>query len=115
VSKKPAAPVVTEVGDRLSTIGTGLDPIVKGAPLPVPMLGAGLATVTVTTPAEARSAAGMAAVNCVELTIVVDRMLPLQSTCDEERKPLPLTVSVMPEEPTATDGGESELTTAIGL
>jgi hypothetical protein len=62
----------------------------------VPPPGAGLVTVTAAVPAEVIAAAGMAAVNRVELTNVVVRAPPAKLTTEAETKFVPLTVSVKP-------------------
>jgi hypothetical protein len=77
VSVNAAPPAVTEVGLRLVIVGTGLVAmIVKESALDVPPPGVGLTTVTLAVPAEAMSAAVVAAVNCVLLTNVVVRLDP---------------------------------------
>jgi hypothetical protein len=68
--------------------------IAKLATLDVPPPDPGLVTVTIAVPAEAMAAAGMAAVNCVELTNVVATAVPPKLTTDEERKFAPLTIRV---------------------
>lgn len=68
----------------------------------VPPPGAGLVTVTATVPAEAIAAAGMVAVNSVELTNVVVGVVPPKLTVEVGRKFVPLTVSVKPAAVPAT-------------
>jgi hypothetical protein len=65
--------------------------IVKFTAFEVPPPGPGLVTVTVAGPAEAMAVAGIAAVNCVELTNVVATAVPPKLTTEEERKLAPLT------------------------
>ena len=67
------SPAGAQLGDRKLMVGTRLPPLmtVKFIALEVPPSGAGLVTVTADVPVEAMLAAGMAAINCVELTNVV--------------------------------------------
>jgi hypothetical protein len=68
--------------------------IAKLTPLDVPPPGPGLVTVTAAVPAEAMAAAGIVAVNCMELTNVAATAVPPKLTTEEERKFAPLTVRV---------------------
>jgi hypothetical protein len=68
----------------------------------VPPPDAGLVTITAAVPAEAMAAAGMATVNCEELTNVVVRAVPAKLTTEAETKFVPLTLSVKPDVPPAT-------------
>ena len=70
VSVKAAAPAVTNEGEILLSIGTGLAAalIVNVAPLLVPPPGVAVNTVIVAVPAALTFAAGTLAVNCVALT-----------------------------------------------
>lgn len=74
VSVEPASTVVTEAGETLVTWGAGLL-IVNAVAAEVPPPGAPFTTVTCAVPAAARSAAVIAACNCVALTKVVARLL----------------------------------------
>ena len=67
---------------------------VKLTGLEVPPPGAGLVTVTASTPVEAMLEAAMAAVNCVELTNVVAGAAPPKLTIEAATKLVPLIVSV---------------------
>jgi hypothetical protein len=72
-------------------VDDGVALIVKFTAFDVPPPGPGLVTVTAARPAEATAAAGIAAVNCVELTNVVATALPPKLMTEEERKLAPLT------------------------
>jgi hypothetical protein len=65
----------------------------------------GLTTVTEAVPSSARSVAGTEAVSCVELTNVVVRAVPFQSTVEPLTKLAPLTVSVKPGPPSVAEAG----------
>ena len=80
----------------------------------VPPLAAGLITVTATGPAEATLEAGMAAVNCVELTNVVTGADPPKLTVDAATKLVPLIVSVKPASPATALFGEIALIVGVG-
>src|SRR5205807_1126287 len=86
------SPAFALVGEMLSRLGAGLR-TVKGSVF-VGFVSAGSVTMTETEPPEAKSLAGMVAVNCVLLTKVVVRGLPFQFTWEPVVKPLPSTVSV---------------------
>ena len=92
VKVKPAPPAGACDGFKLEIAGGGAV-TVKEAPLdttpPLP-------TVIVNTPRELMKLAGIAAVNCVALTKVVETGSPLHMTTDEAVKPDPLTVSAKP-------------------
>jgi hypothetical protein len=87
----------------------------KLAAVEVPPLGAGLDTVTESLAAVATSVAGMAAVNAVELTNVVDTGLALKLTTELVLKFDPLTERVNAALPTATLVGEMLFKTGSGL
>jgi hypothetical protein len=74
--------------------------------LEVPPPGAGLVTDTAGVPVEAMLAAGMAAVNCVELTKVVVGADPPKLTVDAATKFVPLIVSVKAAPPATVVFGE---------
>jgi hypothetical protein len=76
---------------------------VKVAPLEV--LPPGFCTVTLAVPALAIRLAGIAAVNCVVATTVVDSADPFHSTVDPLTKPVPFTVNVKAGPPTPTTFG----------
>jgi AICAR transformylase/IMP cyclohydrolase PurH len=85
-------------------VGTELGPplvMVKFTGLEVPTPGAGLVTVTASMPVEAMAAAGMAAVNCVELTNVVVGAAPPKLTSEPATKFVPLIV-IVKASPSAT-------------
>jgi hypothetical protein len=83
--------------------------IAKFIAVEVPPPGAGLITVTATVPAEATLEAGMAAVNCVELTNVVAGADPPKLTVDAATKFVPLIVSVKAASPATALFGEIAL------
>jgi hypothetical protein len=74
----------------------------------------GFVTITDATPAEAIAAAGIAAVNCVELMNVVWRANPPKLTADPETKLAPFTVSVKSAPPAGVLFGEIADTAGIG-
>ena len=80
--------------------------MVKLIALEVPPPGAGLVTVTAGVPVEAMLAAGMAAVNCVELTKVVAGADPPKLTIEAATKFVPLIVSVKAAPPATVLFGE---------
>ena len=80
----------------------------------VPPPGAGLATVTLTVPAVAVSAAVIEAFTCVALTKVVVFAVPLKFSTDDALKFVPVTVSVT-EAPFVALAGESEVIVGTGL
>ena len=87
--------------------------MVKLIAFEVPPPRAGLVTVTAAVPAETRAAAGIAAVNCVELTKVVVGAVPPKLTIEAATKFVPLTVSVKPAPPAAALVGE--IVAIVGL
>ena len=90
-------------------VGTGLGPplvMVKFTGLEVPPPGAGLVTVTASVPVEATLEAGMATVNCVELTKVVAGAAPPKLTIEAATKFVPLIVSVKAAPPATALFGE---------
>ena len=89
------------VGTELTTLV-----MVKFIALEVPPPGAGLVTVTAIVPAEAMLAAGMAAVNCVELRNLVAGADPPKLTIEAATKFVPLIVSVKAAPPAAALFGE---------
>jgi hypothetical protein len=87
----------------------------KFTALEVPPPGAGLVTVTAGVPAEAMAAAGMAAVNCVELMNVVAGADAPKLTIEAATKFVPLIVSVKAAPPAAAPFGEIVVTVGVGL
>jgi hypothetical protein len=75
----------------------------------------GVNTVTEAVPAVAISAAVIAAVNCVELTNVVVRLLPFHCATEVLMKLLPFKVSVNAAPPAVAEFGVSEVSTGIGV
>jgi hypothetical protein len=114
VSVKPAPPTGAKAGLRPDVAGTGLL-IVEVWALEVPPPGAGLDTVTRAVPADAMSAAGIAAVNWVEETYVVVRLDPSQLTTEPETKTVPFTVSVNPAPPAVAEAGLRPVVVGAGL
>src|SRR5207237_4039187 len=75
----------------------------------------GLKTVTENVPAASTSAALICAINCVALTNVVVRSLPLKRTSEALTKLAPLTVSTNAPFPAMLLGGESVLIDGAAL
>jgi hypothetical protein len=96
-------------------VGTVLGPpvTVKFFAFEVPPLDAGLVTATTSVPVEATLEAGMAAVNCEELTNVVVVAGPAKVTIDDATKFVPLTVSVKAALPAAVVFGEMEVIVGV--
>jgi hypothetical protein len=67
----------------------------------------GFVTVISSHPTEATSATLIKAVNCVALTNVVNRLLPLKFTVAPLTKPMPFTVRVNVSPPAVADAGET--------
>jgi hypothetical protein len=87
---------------------------VKSIAFEEPPPGAGLVTVTAGVPVEAMAAAGMAAVNCVELTKVVVGTDPPKLTIEDATKFVPLIVSVKAGLPATTLFGEIVVIVGVG-
>ena len=83
--------------------------------LEVPPPGAGLVTVTAGMPIEAMLAAGIAAVNCVELTKVVAGADPPKLTIEAATKFVPLIVSVKAAPPATVLVGKIVVIVGVGL
>src|SRR5450755_4323859 len=113
VNVKAPEPAVALFGCNVVIVGTGLF-TVKMAEFDVPPPGAGLVTVTPGVPAVLMSLARMEAVNCVALTKVVARALPLKLTTDEFMKFVPITVSVKPPLPVNANAGCNVVTVGTG-
>jgi hypothetical protein len=112
------SPAGTQSGKIELIVGTPLGPAlvtVKLSGLEVPPPGAGLVTVTADVPTEAMLEAGMAAVNCVELTNVVVGTAPPKLTVEDERKFVPLIVSVKAAPPATALFGEIVVIVGLGL
>jgi hypothetical protein len=90
-----------------------LVPVVKVTEFEVPPPGAGLITVTAGVPVEAMLAAGMAAVNCVELTKVVAGADPPKFTVEDATKFVPLIVSVKAAQPIAVLFGKMKVIVGV--
>jgi hypothetical protein len=89
--------------------------MVKFIGLEVPLSGAGLVTVTASVPVEATLEAGMAAVNCVELTNVATGVDPAKLTIEAATKFVPLIVSVKAAPPAMLLFGEIVVIVGVGL
>jgi hypothetical protein len=111
VSAKPTPPALTVAGEILVIDGE----TVKTTALDTPPPGAGFETVICMRPALAISAAVICAVNCVELTNVVVRLLPLKRTTAVGRNLVPFTVNVKAIPPAVKLGGDKLLTIGTGL
>ncbi len=91
------------------------DCIVKMAAFEVPPPGVGFDTVTWTVPADAMSAAEIAACNCVALTKVVCLVAPFHCSAELETKLLPFTVRVNAADPAVVLFGDRELIEGVGF
>src|SRR6266849_2425254 len=80
-----------------------------------PLMAGGSATVTLATPAVAMSEAVMAACKVVLETNVVVRAAPFHCTIEEDRKLVPVTVSVNAPPPTMAEPGFKESTVGSGF
>jgi hypothetical protein len=96
VSVNAAPPAFAVEGLRPEIVGVGM---LTGNVVAVDTVPPALVTVIFMLPALAISAAGTAAVNCVELTKVVTSPDPFQLTVAPERKLVPFTVSVNADPP----------------
>jgi len=114
VSVKAPEPTMAVEGCRDVSVGVGLL-MVRVSALDVPPPGVGLVTVIAAVPVDVISVARIAAVNCVALTNVVVRAVPLTLTVAPLTKLVPLTVSVKAPEPTIAVEGCSEVSVGVGL
>jgi hypothetical protein len=89
--------------------------MVKFTGLEVPPPGAGLVTVTASTPVEVKLEAATAAVNCVELTNVVVGAAPPKLTIEAATKFVPFIVSVKAAPPATALFGELAVIVGVGL
>ena len=118
VSVKAGPPAVVDAGFKLLSVATGLGAgsIVKVRALDSPPPGALLKTVTLAVPAEAISAAVIAACSCVLETKVVVRSTPFQRTIETPpTKFEPLTTSVKAGPPAVVDAGFKLVRVGTGL
>jgi len=88
---------------------------VRSTAFEVPPPGLGVTTLTGNVPAVVSCAAGMTAVNCVELPTVVVTAVPLNWTVDCWANPVPVTVSVVSPLPASMVVGEIEVMDGDGL
>jgi hypothetical protein len=116
VSVKAAPPATALFGEIMVIVGREAAPLVtvKFTAFEVPPPGAGLVTVTADVPVEAMLVAGIAAVNCVELTNVVAGAAPPKLTIDDATKFVPLIVSVKAAPPATALFGEIEVILGVG-
>jgi hypothetical protein len=105
VSAKPALPAITDAGEVLVMVGTPTENVELAGVLPEEDP-SGFVTAMTTEPAVATRLAGTAACNCVELTKVVVKAVPLHSTVAPGTKFVPVTVKVKPVLPVGTELGE---------
>jgi len=89
--------------------------MVKLIALEEPPPGAGLVTVTAGVPVEAMLAAGMAPINCVELTNVVASADPPKLIIEAATKFVPLIVRVKGTPPATVLFGEIVVMAGVGL
>ena len=115
-SNERASPAGAQLGKSTLIVGATLAVLVTANVMAfeTPPPGAGLVTVTVVSPVEAILEAGMAAVNCVELTKVV-ATAPPKLTVEDALKFVPLTVSVKAAPPAAALFGEMLMTDGVGF
>jgi len=114
VRVKAADPTFLLVGVSDVRDGTGL-PIENANAFDAPPPGVGFETLTFAVPAVAISDALIAAVTCVELTNVVVREEPFQSTLDPLTKFVPFTVKVNAGPPACAPVGDRETAVGSGL
>jgi hypothetical protein len=115
---KVCSPTGAQLGSRELIVGMGFVPLLmaKLTRFELPPPGAGLVTITAAVPAEAIAAAGIAAVNCVELTNVAVSVVPPKLTIEAAIKLAPLTVRVKPAALPATIlVGDMVVIAGIGL
>jgi hypothetical protein len=105
VSAKPALPAITDAGEVLVMVGTPTENVELAGVLPEEDP-SGFVTAMTTEPAVATRRAGTAACNCIELTKVVVKAVPLHSTVAPGTKFVPVTVKVKPVLPVGTELGE---------
>jgi hypothetical protein len=107
VSVKAAPPATALSGEIVVIVGTGLPPLmVKFTGFEVPPPGEGLITFTSAVPPVAIAAAGMVAINCMELTNVMVNAVPPNWTIEAETKFVPFTVSLNAAPPATALVGE---------
>ena len=109
------AVVIWPVTVKSPETGLGALVMLKCTVFEVPPPGAGFVTVTAGVPVEAIAAAGMAAVNCVELTNIVAGAVPLKLTVVAGTKFVPLIKSVKAVAPAMALFGEIEVIVGVGL
>jgi len=83
--------------------------------LEAPPPGGGFETITVAVPTMTMEEAGIAAVNCAELTKVVATVVPPKLTIEAETKFVPLIVSVKAAAPATLLFGEIVVIAGVGL
>lgn len=117
VRVKAAPPAVAELGEIVVRVGTGLFAalMVKLLPAETPPPGAGLKTVTEAVPAEAMSAAEIAAFSWVEEIYVVVRATAFHRTEELGIKPVPVTMRVNAGPPAVAELGERVVMVGTGL
>ena len=117
VSVNAAEPAAAEIGVMLVNVGAGLlaAVTVNDTCPEVPPPGVGLNTVTCAVPADATSAADIAAVSCVAEPNVVVRFAPFHRTTEPATKFVPVTVSVNAAEPVAVEVGVMLVNVGAGL
>src|SRR5690348_9635266 len=100
-----AGPPATTIEGLSDEIAGGGSNTLKAMLVESPPPGAGFRTAIAKLPATSTSAEKIAAVSCVELTKVVCRGVPPNTTLAPLTKFVPVTVSVKPPLPNATDAG----------
>jgi hypothetical protein len=114
VNVKSAEPTPIDEGEIVEMDGVGLLTDSVAAPL-TPPPGAGLVTLTTCGPAVATPEAGTVAESVPSELNVVGKDAPAMRICDEDTKPVPLTVSRKSVEPTVTVDGASVVIDGVGL
>src|ERR1700676_467861 len=109
----PPAATIAEPGETVTT-GFGLL-IVKVSALDVPPPGAGVVTLTIAVPAEAMSAAVIAACKLVLEPKVVARALPFHCTVEDDMKLAPVTVRLNAAPPARVKPGFRDAAVGVGF
>ena len=116
----PRPPVIVTVTcvpratDVELTLSTGAGTMSSGTSALRPPPGDGLDTLTCAVPTDATSDAVTSIFSCVALTNVVVRLAPFQRTTDDDRKPLPVSESVIGT-PATAGAGDSDVSAGTGF
>jgi hypothetical protein len=110
VNVKVPLPASTVAGDKLVSDGTGLLTVKVRDALAPPL---GVEAVMERDPAVARVLAGIVAVNCVLLTNIVLRFMPLTCTTDVPVKFVPVAVRATGPVPATAEAGETAVSVGV--